>query len=206
MVAGKPPHRLLASSLLLRGARAPHQINTATPTPRTQHQPIYRREKGPKSEKWNVKEWENEKCYIHTRSKLPHQPRAHPPIQYKGRKNLQRRKRRKNKGEKQQDEIRFFKPYQCVHTNPCTTNQPIHCSALKHDRKNENWSLKVEFSRCKRAAKFEGNRPYSLMMIMLFIFLIQNWCTKNSVVIWGKKAVNYHHLIWHIHNGKRELH
>ena len=55
MVAGKPPHRLLASSLLLRGARAPTQINTATPTPRTQHQPIYRREKCPKSEKWNAK-------------------------------------------------------------------------------------------------------------------------------------------------------
>ena len=160
MVAGKPPHRLLASSLLLRGARAPTQINTATPTPRTQHQPIYRREKGPKSEKWNVKEWENEKCYIHTRSKLPHQTRAHPRIQCNGEKNLQRSKRWENKDEKKKCDI--LTQDQCVHTNPCTTNQPIHCTALKEDRK-ENWGPKVEFWWCKRAAKLDGNRPYSLI-------------------------------------------
>ena len=112
--------------------------------------------------KMECEQRENEKCYIHTRSKLPHQPRAHPPIQYNGRKNLQRRKRRKNKGEKQQDEIWFFTPDQCVHTNPCTTNQPIHCTTLKKDRK-KNWGPKVEFWWCKRAAKFEGNRPYSLI-------------------------------------------
>ena len=169
MVAGKPPHRLLASSLLLRGARAPHQINTATPTPRTQHQPIYRREKGPKSEKNQETGMRRNEQMRKWKMLYPHQtkiatPTPSPPSDpVHGKKNIQRRKRRKNKGEKQQDEIWFFKPDQCVHTNTCTTNQPIHCTALKHDRKNENWSLKVEFSRCKRAAKFEGNRPNSLI-------------------------------------------
>ena len=92
--------------------------------------------------KMECEQRENEKCYIHTRSKLPHQTRAHPRIQCNGEKNLQRSKRWENKDEKKKCDI--LTQDQCVHTNPCTTNQPIHCTALKEDRK-ENWGPKVKF-------------------------------------------------------------
>ena len=134
--------------------------HTNPPHPASTDLPARKRSKVGKMECEGMRKWKM--LYPHE-TKITTPTPSPPSAPVHGKKNIQRRKRRKNKGEKQQDEIRFFKPYQCVHTNPCTTNQPIHCSALKHDRKNENWSLKVEFSRCKRAAKFEGNRPYSLI-------------------------------------------
>ena len=51
--------------------------------------------------------------------------------------------RKMNRGEKGGEtrvksnkmECDIFTPEQCVHTNPCTPNQPIHYTALKEDRK-----------------------------------------------------------------------
>ena len=54
---------------------------------------------------------------------------------------------------------RSMRPHQPMHNESTNTL----CTALKEDRKKENWDPKVEFWWCKRAAKFEGNRPFSLI-------------------------------------------
>ena len=131
--------------------------HTNPPHPASTDLPARKRSKVGKMECEGTRKWEiKNEIYPHQINMVT--PTPSPPTDpMQSRENLQRRKKKEYKGEKQQDEIWFFTPDQCVHTNPCTTNQPIHCTTLKKDRKKENWGPKVEFWWCKRAAKLDGN-------------------------------------------------